>query len=49
MDIRIGSKGTEVRFAAGYLNRSARRRLAKAYKRRSIPTQLVQTVARKNA
>ena len=49
MDIHIGNKGTEVRFAAGYLNRSARRRLAKAGKRLSIPTQLLQTVARKNA
>lgn len=49
MDIHIGNKGTGVIFAAGYLNRSARRRLAKASKRRSIPTQLIQTVARKNA
>ena len=46
MDIHIGSEGTKVRFAAGYLNRAARRRLSKASKRRSIPTQ---TVARKNA
>lgn len=45
MDIHIGNKGTEVRFTAGYLNRSARRRLAKVHKRRSIPTQMV----RKNA
>lgn len=29
MDFHIGSKGTEVRFAAGYLNRAARRRLMK--------------------
>lgn len=49
MDIHIGNKGTEVRFAAGYLNRSARRRLAKVNKRRSISTQLIQTAARKNA
>lgn len=49
MDIHIGNKGTEVRFAAGYLNRSARRRFAKANRRRRIPTQLIQTVARKNA
>ena len=49
MDIHIGSEGKKVRFAAGYLNRSARRRLAKASKRRIIPNQLVQTVARRNA
>lgn len=45
MDIRIGSKGTEVTFPAGYLNRSARRRLAKARRHRYIPPQM----ARKNA
>lgn len=49
MEIHIGNKGTEVRFTAGYLNRSARRKLAKANKRHSISYQLIQTVARKNA
>lgn len=45
MEIHIGNKGTGVRFAAGYLNRSARRRLAKISKRRSIQPQM----ARKDA
>lgn len=49
MDIHIGNKGVEVRFTAGYLNRSARRRLAKARRHRCIPPQMVQMVARKNA
>ena len=33
MEIKIGSKGTEVSFPKGYMNRSARRRYAKIMKR----------------
>lgn len=33
MDIKIGSKGTEVVFPAGYINRATRRRYAKIMKR----------------
>lgn len=29
MEIRIGSKGTEISFPAGYMNRATRRRYAK--------------------
>ena len=33
MDIKIGSKGTEVVFPAGYMNRATRRRYTKLVKR----------------
>lgn len=33
MDIKIGSKGTEVVFPSGYMNRATRRRYAKIMKR----------------
>lgn len=33
MDIKIGSKGTEIVFPAGYMNRATRRRYAKIMKR----------------
>lgn len=32
MDIKIGQKGTEVIFPAGYLNRERRRKLKKLYR-----------------
>lgn len=49
MDIHIGNKGTEVRFAAGYMNREARRYFARAYRRRPVLAKLMQTVAHKNS
>ena len=39
MDIHIGSKGTEVVFPAGYMNRETRRRYAKLV-RKGVPAPL---------
>lgn len=36
MEIKIGSKGTEISFPKGYMNRSARRRYAKLA-RKGVP------------
>ena len=44
MDIKIGSKGTEVVFPAGYMNRATRRRYAKLA-RKGVPVPLAKMKA----
>lgn len=37
MEIKIGSKGTEVTFPAGYMNRATRRRYTRIMRRGNTP------------